>query len=144
VAKVGLSDQALELLMQYPFPGNIRELENIIQRAISFATGTVISRSEVENYLKAGPASISPPLAGALDKVTYPSLKGHLRKLERDFVLARLQACEWNVSDAAKAMEITRTALHNRLKKLGINSRELRQGGNGPDRRDGPSVLRKG
>jgi DNA-binding NtrC family response regulator len=67
-----------------------------------------------------------------------------LRKLERDFVLARLQACEWNVSDAAKAMEITRTALHNRLKKLGINSRELRQGGNGPDRRDGPSVLRKG
>jgi DNA-binding NtrC family response regulator len=144
VAKVGLSDQALELLMQYPFPGNIRELENIIQRAISFATGTVISRSEVENYLKAGPASISPPLAGALDKVTYPFLKGHLRKLERDFVLARLQACEWNVSDAAKAMEITRTALHNRLKKLGINSRELRQGGNGPDRRDGPSVLRKG
>ncbi len=142
--KVGLSDQALDLLMQYPFPGNIRELENIIQRAISFAKEPLIPRSELEAYLKTGPASITPPLGGTLEKVTYPSLKGHLRKIERDFVLARLQACEWNVSDAAKAMEITRTALHNRLKKLGINSRELRQGGNGADRRDGPSVVRKG
>jgi two-component system, NtrC family, response regulator AtoC len=141
-AKVGVSDQALELLMQYPFPGNIRELENIIQRAISFAKGPLISRSEAEAYLKPGSPAAQAAPGAALEKETYPALKSHLRKLERDFVLARLQACEWNVSDAAKAMEITRTALHNRMKKLGINSRELRQGGANADRRDGPSVVR--
>ena len=141
-AKVGVNDEAMESLMRYAFPGNIRELENIIQRAISFAKGPLIDRSEVEAYLKAGPP-VGPAALAALDKETYPALKSHLRKLERDFVLARLEAAEWNVSDAAKAMEITRTALHNRMKKLGINSRELRQGSGGAERRNGPGLVRK-
>ncbi len=140
-SKVAMSDGALELLMQYGFPGNIRELENILQRAISFAKGPHIARAEVEAYLKSG-SNLAGPLPGpALDKETYPALKNHLRKVERDFVLARLQACDWNVSDTAKAMEITRTALHNKMKKLGINSRELRKSGAG--REDGASLVRK-
>ena len=141
--KVGMSDPALELLTQYGFPGNIRELENIVQRAISFAKGPLVMREEVETYLKSGAASSGPLPGPHLDKETYPALKGHLRKVERDFVLARLHACDWNVSDAAKAMEITRTALHNRMKKLGINSRELRKSGVGADFRDGSNLVKK-
>jgi two-component system nitrogen regulation response regulator NtrX len=128
-AKVGIGDEAMALLSQYAFPGNIRELENIIQRAISFAKGPIIARSEVEAYLKSGSSAVAQPLVVALDKQTYPTLKSHLRKIERDFVLARLKDCNWSVSDAAKVMEITRTALHNKMKKLGINGKELRQGG---------------
>jgi len=143
-SKVGMGDGALELLMQYGFPGNIRELENILQRAISFAKGPFIARSEVEAYLKSGTISAGPLSGPVFDKETYPALKSHLRKVERDFVLARLQACEWNVSDAAKAMEITRTALHNKMKKLGINSRELRKSGADADQRDGSSLVGKG
>jgi DNA-binding NtrC family response regulator len=128
-AKVGVAEDALELLTRYGFPGNIRELENIIQRAISFAKGPLITRGEVETYLKSGSAPAGQPLVVALDKETYPSLKSHLRKIERDFVMARLRACEGSVSEAAKAMQITRTALHNKMKKLGINGKELRNGG---------------
>jgi len=141
--KVGMSDPALELLTQYGFPGNIRELENIVQRAISFAKGPLVMREEVETYLKSGAAASGPLPGPHLDKETYPALKGHLRKVERDFVLARLHACDWNVSDAAKAMEITRTALHNRMKKLGINSRELRKSGVGAELRNGSNLVKK-
>jgi transcriptional regulator with GAF, ATPase, and Fis domain len=143
-AKVGLSDEAMELMSHYAFPGNIRELENIIQRAISFAKGPLISKTEVETYLKAGTLPAGQPLVVALDKQTYPTLKSHLRKIERDFVLARLKDCGWSVSDAAKVMEITRTALHNKMKKLGINGKELRQSGEGAtDRKGGAGLARK-
>jgi DNA-binding NtrC family response regulator len=141
-ARIGMSDQAMERLAQYSYPGNIRELENIVQRAISFAKGPLISRAEVEAYLKSGPPAAAQPTVVSLDKETYPALKSHLRGIERDFLLGRLRACDWNVSDAAKSMEITRTALHNRLKKLGISSREFRQSGGGSGERGGSGMAR--
>ncbi|MEO7778619.1 MAG: sigma-54 dependent transcriptional regulator [Fibrobacteria bacterium] len=140
--KVGVTDEALDLLTHYAYPGNIRELENIIQRAISFARTGHISKMEVEAYLKAGSSQPAQPLVVALDKQTYPTLKTHLRKIERDFVLAKLKSCGWSVSDAAKVMEITRTALHNKMKKLGINGKELRQTGEGPDGKGGAGLAR--
>jgi DNA-binding NtrC family response regulator len=142
--KVGVTDEAMELLAHYAYPGNIRELENIIQRAISFAKGAHISRSEVEAYLKVGATMAAQPLVVALDKQTYPTLKSHLRKIERDYVMARLKACAWNVSDAAKLMEITRTALHNKMKKLGINTKEMRQTGESTDGKGGSGLAHKG
>jgi two-component system response regulator PilR (NtrC family) len=126
-AKVGITDDALEPLLAHDFPGNIRELENLIHRAVSFATGPLVTRAEIEAYLKAGVnADKRGPEAVPLDKLTYPSLKGHLRKIERDFLLSRLKASAWSVSEAARAMEVTRTALHNRMKKLGINTKEMK------------------
>ncbi len=124
-AKVGINDQAMEVLMAYSFPGNIRELENVIQRAISFAQGAFITKPEIESYLKG--AATGQPLVVALDYLTYPTLKSHLQKIEHDFILSKLKACDGSVSDAARMMQITRTALHNKLKKLGIKSKEMKQ-----------------
>jgi DNA-binding NtrC family response regulator len=129
--KIGIQDPAMESLKAYPFPGNIRELENIIQRAISFAKGPIITKQELESYLKSATQESlgnfgEQPLVIALDHQTYPTLKNHLQKIERDYVLAKLFLCEGSVSDAAKLMEITRTALHNKMKKLGIKSKEMK------------------
>jgi len=143
-AKVGIHEGALEALMAYPFPGNIRELENVVQRAISFAKGPQITKSELETYLKSAAMPAGQPMVVALDKQTYPTLKSHLQKIERDFVLAKLKSCEWSVSDAAKLMEITRTALHNKMKKLGIKSKEMKQAAEGTGKKDGPGLARKG
>ncbi|MDB5106938.1 MAG: atoC [Fibrobacteres bacterium] len=142
--KVGVTDEALEVLSNYSYPGNIRELENIMQRAISFAKGPQISKAEVEACLRSGSPQLAQPLVVALDKQTYPSLKSHLRKIERDYVMAKLKACEWSVSDAAKMMEITRTALHNKMKKLGINTKEMRQTGENADGKGGSGLARTG
>jgi two-component system response regulator PilR (NtrC family) len=145
-AKVGMTDDAVEALKGYAFPGNIRELENIVQRAISFARGPFVTRAEIEGYLSPGPAADGPlpPLAVALDDLTFPALKGHLRRIERDFVLSRLAAAGWSVSDAARSMQITRTALHNRMKKLGIDSKRLRRGEPAGVREAAPARPRKG
>lgn len=124
--KIVIQESAIIALMNYSFPGNIRELENVMQRAISFAKGAQITKTELETYLKNANQPQSQPLVLALDKQTYPSLKGHLQKIERDFVLAKLKLSDWNVSNAAQLMHITRTALHNRMKKLGIRSKELK------------------
>jgi two-component system, NtrC family, response regulator PilR len=126
VIKVSIQEDGMEVLKAYSFPGNIRELENIVQRAISFAKGLSITKQELETYLQTTTLPLDQPLVVALETQTYPSLKGHLQKIERDFVLAKLKACEGNVSDAAKLMEITRTALHNKMKKLGIKSKEMK------------------
>lgn len=126
IPKIGIQDGALSALLNYSFPGNIRELENIIQRAISFAKGPQITKSEIEAYLKSLPQVTGQPMVLALDKQTYPSLKAHLQRIERDFVLTKLKENDWNVSNAAERMQITRTALHNRMKKLGIRSKELK------------------
>jgi DNA-binding NtrC family response regulator len=142
--KVAATDEAMDLLTHYSYPGNIRELENIIQRAISFAKGPHISKSEVEAYLKTGTSHAPQPLVVALDKQTYPTLKSHLRKIERDYVLAKLKACGGSVSDAAKLMEVTRTALHNKMKKLGINGKEMRQTGADAEGKGGTGLARSG
>ena len=83
--KILIQDDALEALKEYPFPGNIRELENVIQRAISFAKGPQITKIEVDGYLKNSAIPLGLPLVVALDQQTYPSLKSHLQKIERDF-----------------------------------------------------------
>jgi DNA-binding NtrC family response regulator len=132
--------------MGYPFPGNIRELENIVQRAISFARGPFVTRAEIEGHLSPGPAAdgAAQPLAVALDDLTFPALKGHLRRIERDFVLSRLAAAGWSVSDAARSMQITRTALHNRMKKLGLDAKRLRRDGTAGSPAAEPAKTRKG
>jgi DNA-binding NtrC family response regulator len=143
-AKVGVSDEAMESLVRYDYPGNIRELENIIQRAISFAKGAQITKSEVEAYLKASPAPQAQPLFEALDKQTYPTLKSHLKKIEREYLMSKLKTSGWSVSDAAKGMDITRTALHNKMKKLGIDSKAMRQSNDSPDGKGGAGIARTG
>jgi DNA-binding NtrC family response regulator len=114
-----LSDAATGRLLRYPFPGNVRELENIVQRAIASARGTVLTEKEIEACLQP-PNSASAPepvFAGR----SYPDMKAHLRRLEKDFLDQVLRTHAYRVAEAAKALGVARTALHNRIKALGIH-----------------------
>jgi DNA-binding NtrC family response regulator len=107
-----LSAEATDQLMQYDWPGNIRELENAIQRNVVLARGAVIESLEI-------PASkrIASP-----DKAGKNGFKTMIEN-ERDHILAVLESCNWKISGkggAAEILDINVNTLNSRIKKLGI------------------------
>ncbi len=109
-----LAKDALAALAVYSFPGNVRELENILERAITLSTTGEISLADIQ--LRPTPASggssLASPSAGALGD--------HLEEIERDAILKALEQTRFNKTAAAKVLGMSFRALRYRIKKLGI------------------------
>ncbi|MBS1659900.1 MAG: sigma-54-dependent Fis family transcriptional regulator [Bacteroidetes bacterium] len=106
-----LSKEAMRTLMEYHWPGNIRELENTIQRNVVLAKGAVIESLEI-------PAPKSPG-TGHHDEGRFKTIMEN----ERDHILAVLESCNWKISGkggAAEILDINVNTLNSRIKKLGI------------------------
>lgn len=106
-----LSKEALNKLVTYNWPGNIRELENTIQRNVVMAHGAVIESIEI-------PVSKLAP-AAANDKNRFKTIIEN----ERDHILAVLESCNWKISGkggAAEILDINVNTLNSRIRKLGI------------------------
>jgi DNA-binding NtrC family response regulator len=107
-----LSAEATDMLMRYNWPGNIRELENSIQRNIVLAKSNVIEAIEMPN----------PKIAGIANQHGNERLKT-MKENERDHILAVLESCNWKISGrggAADILDINVNTLNSRMKKLGI------------------------
>ncbi|MEA3471375.1 MAG: sigma-54 dependent transcriptional regulator [Thermodesulfobacteriota bacterium] len=105
----GLTPQAMDSLLKYEWPGNIRELMNVIERAV------VLSRSE---YLDEEDLSLIIRKEPAVEHVIHGNVP--LEDVERNTVLETLEAAEGNKSEAARRLGITRRTLHKKLKKYGV------------------------
>jgi len=126
----GLSPGALALLQRYPFPGNVRELENLMERAVVLAGSGLIEPADLELYL---PGEMPELEEGYVPRTTeeLKELKREVREravqpLERAFVLEALRRNDWNVTHAAEAVGMLRPNFQALLKKQGISVRELR------------------
>jgi len=109
-----LSDAAVEALERYAFPGNVRELENILERAMTLCDGNVIGVTDLaiqEEYVAAGPAEEGGD--DALDAV--------LESVEKQTILNALEQSRWNKTAAAKLLGISFGALRYRMQKLGLD-----------------------
>lgn len=107
--------RALEALCQYGFPGNVRELENILERALALCGGSLIQAGDL--YLS--PAVDSEPASReAGGKLPLPE---YLDLIERDALLEALEKTRYNKTAAAKLLGITFRALRYRLARLGID-----------------------
>src|SRR5262245_27924773 len=103
---------ALKALSAYAFPGNVRELENILERAMALSGGNAVAASDLQ--LRDAPAS--PPVAG----VGGGPLGEQLEEIERDAILKALEQTRYNKTAAAKLLGVSFRALRYRIKKLGI------------------------
>ena len=107
-----ISEEAAGILTRYSYPGNIRELENIIERAISFSNSPILLPSDLPSYLLQTPSrKVTPRL----------KLKLALADLEKELIWSALQRSGGNVSKAASELGIYRQQLQRKLKKINSN-----------------------
>ena len=128
----GLSADALRKLQGYSFPGNVRELKNMIENAVVFAKGTVITADDIrllENPHSGSSVSDSSaagllPLQGL---TTFQDAKAHaVRQFETQFLLKQLEKYGGRVSQAAQAINVLPSVMFRMLKKHNIDARALR------------------
>ena len=110
-----LSAAALERLCAYDFPGNVRELENVLERALALTTGGDIRAED----LQLAPTRAAPADAAA-ERAGLP-LQEQLDTVERKAILDALEQTHYNRTAAAKLLGITFRALRYRMERLGIN-----------------------
>jgi len=109
-----LAKDAVEALENYTFPGNVRELENILERAITLSTSGEVGAGDIQLRPTPGaPATTSGASNGT-------PLGDHLEDIERDAIIKALEQTRFNKTAAAKALGMSFRALRYRIKKLGI------------------------
>lgn len=114
-----LGPGALDALRQYPFPGNVRELENILERAITLCEGNTIRSRDLHLPEQNSDTFQSPPMPGPLDSGQI-HLEEHLGEIEKRAIIQALEQTKHNKTAAAKLLGLSFRALRYRLKKLGL------------------------
>jgi two-component system response regulator AtoC len=122
-----LDPASLPALAQYPWPGNVRELRNCLERAVLMQRGPVLLPEDLgltaADALVTSPAPLGP--GGALPPIaTRTPAVAPLDAVEREHLLQALEAHGWNVSLAARALQVTRDTLRYRMAKHGLQRHE--------------------
>ena len=108
--KKNLSREAMQKMVLHDWPGNIRELKNLVERLVIMTPS-----DEIENVgIEAG--------SSKSDYFLLDELKDAKDTFEKDFITAKLKQHEWNISKTAEAIGVERSNLHRKIKALGINT----------------------
>jgi len=121
----GITPEVMKTLSQYFFPGNVRELENIIERAVALERGEVLSMQSLPQGLLIDESnkSIDIPI---LSKEFSPSKKIIVEAFEKKFLLERLKETRGNVSEAARISCIERQSFQRLMKKYDLSSEDFK------------------
>jgi two-component system, NtrC family, response regulator AtoC len=113
----GISPDASKLLMRYNWPGNIRELENAIERAVLLTEGPQLS----SNDLRLGELSTTQPSGEGNPVVKIPPTGIALEEIERQALIEALKMSNWVQKDAAELLSISPRVMNYKIKTLGID-----------------------
>jgi DNA-binding NtrC family response regulator len=103
--KITIDQSALKRIEEYDFPGNVRELENMIERAIVVGNGKEIRLKDLP-----------------LEKDIIRDSNDTLQELERKYIQQTLAKYDWNISRSAKALKIDRVTMYNKIRKYKLKS----------------------
>jgi len=113
-----IEPSVVETLMNHDYPGNVRELENVIEYAVTFAHSNKITNDDLPSAIKGG--------KGTIPKIHLKPLKAARCEFERSFVQAALKECDGNISKTARLLDIHRQSLQQKIKELEIKFDKLK------------------
>jgi DNA-binding NtrC family response regulator len=111
---VSINEAGLQWLQKLPWPGNIRELRQLVERAVLLSNSTTLDVGDIERALQMQPAEPTPQKLPVIGSMT-------LEEMERSMVEKAMAQYNNNVGKVAEALGISRAALYRRLEKFGIN-----------------------
>jgi len=134
---VGIAPEAEQALVKYSWPGNIRELENVIERAVLFCDGDAIHCADLPPELRPEGSEVNKDSGAAEEVDTAASstvvaeglkeqVKAAMSRLERELIDKALRQTSGNVTHAARLLKISRKGLQLKMKELGLRERDDR------------------
>jgi len=121
------SPEAVQMLMRYHWPGNIRELKNMVERLIIMSSGPVIQAEDVRLFSGTAGIETAALPSDAVTDYRHLAFKEARKQFEYDYLRARLLENQGNVSRTAQQIGIERSHLHKKVKSLGIDLHQLVQ-----------------
>jgi len=115
----GISPAALALLTRYVFPGNVRELSNVIEQAVALAAGPLIGPHDLPEHIRRPEALAAPPRVETTAAASTP-LEHAIADVEQEQISEALRETGWNISRTAIRLGISRNTLRYRIEKYGL------------------------
>ncbi len=116
----GFEPEAIEALKAHDWPGNIRELENVVQRAVLLSPGPMITRDDIPAQLRSASSNASGPVAELPEAGI--NLRSVIEDYESELVRQALDRTKWNKNQAAKLLGMNRTTLVEMVKRKNLSS----------------------
>ena len=125
-SEADLSAEARDLLLAHPWPGNIRELQNAIERALTVCNEEEIQPSHLPPaVLRVAEPPSQPQPAANNGSIGNMGLIEEVEEFERAIIIAALEKCDWNKTHAAMSLGVTRRILSYKMQNLGIDKSSI-------------------
>jgi two-component system nitrogen regulation response regulator NtrX len=110
------ADEAVARLQARPWPGNIRELRNAVERALILGAGKIVTAADIDRLFPGAEGALPPPEASRAQ--TFETFK---QEAEKAFLQAKLREHDWNVSETARSLKMPRSNLYKKIERYGLS-----------------------